>query len=96
MVYISVLTGGTFSILISSHLQGEGLLEDSVKRGESVAKVGVMVDLFWREVEKDLKSEGEVARNFAKEMNRMMMHMREGLKRMNLENDVRQGKNKEF
>jgi len=43
-----------------------------------------------------LKSEGEVARNFAKEMNSMMMHMREGLKRMNLENDVRQGKNKEF
>ena len=43
-----------------------------------------------------LKSEGDVARNFAKEMNSMMMHMREGLKRMNLENDVRQGKNKEF
>ena len=43
-----------------------------------------------------LKSEGEVARNFAKEMNSMMMHMREGLKRLNLENDVRQGKNKEF
>ena len=44
----------------------------------------------------ELKSEGEVARNFAKEMNSMMMHMREGLKRMNLENDVRQGKSKEF
>ena len=42
------------------------------------------------------KSEGEVARSFAKEMNSMMMHMREGLKRLNLENDVRQGKGKEF
>jgi len=44
----------------------------------------------------ELKSEGEVARGFAKEMNSMMMHMREGLKRMNLENDVSQGKSKEF
>ena len=59
MVYISVLTGGTSSILISSHLQREGLLEDSVKRGANVAKVGGLVDLFWREVEKDLKEEVE-------------------------------------
>jgi len=44
----------------------------------------------------ELKSEGEVARGFAKEMNSMMTHMREGLKRLNLENDVRQGKSKEF
>jgi len=44
----------------------------------------------------ELKSEGEVARGFAKEMNSMLVHMREGLKRMNMENDVRQGKNKEF
>merc|ERR1712107_812549 len=44
----------------------------------------------------ELKSEGEVARGFAKEMNGMLMHMREGLKKMNMENDVRQGKNKEF
>ena len=40
----------------------------------------------------ELKSEGEVARGFAKEMNSMLIHMREGLKRLNLENDVRQGK----
>jgi len=44
----------------------------------------------------ELKSEGEVARGFAKEMNSMLIHMREGLKRLNLENDVRQGKGKEF
>jgi len=44
----------------------------------------------------ELKSEGEVARGFAKELNSMMMNMREGLKRMNLENDVSQGKSKEF
>merc|ERR1719206_521859 len=44
----------------------------------------------------ELKSEGEVARGFAKELNSMMMNMREGLKRMNPENDVSQGKSKEF